>query len=87
MRCPNCETENPDNAKFCKTCGINLQETNTFVENEEVNTYTPTVENNANYQQNNTTTSTNTQNKGDSDWWICCICLVGIFIVFAIFGH
>ncbi|MBI3304643.1 MAG: zinc ribbon domain-containing protein, partial [Deltaproteobacteria bacterium] len=25
MRCPNCETENPEGAKFCIECGTTLQ--------------------------------------------------------------
>ena len=86
MKCPNCDTENPDNAKFCKTCGINLQENHIFEENEEEKTHTPTVETNVNYHQNNTTNNSG-NNSGSSDWWLCCICLVAIFIVFAIFAH
>ena len=35
MKCPNCDTVNEDNAKFCKTCGINLQVDHTFEENNE----------------------------------------------------
>jgi len=86
MKCPNCDTENLDEAKFCRTCGINLQEENTFEENgREEQTYVPTVDNNVNYNQQN---NTNTGNSGgSSDWWLCCVCLVAIFIVFAIFGH
>ena len=86
MKCPNCDTVNEDNAKFCKTCGINLQVDHTFEENnEKEKIHTPTVENNVNYQQSSNNTNTN-NNGGSSDWWICCICLVAIFIVFAIFS-
>lgn len=81
MKCPNCDTYNPDNAKFCRTCGINLQENDIFEENEEKITYTPTVESNTNYQQTNTNTG---NNKGSSDWGLCCACLFVIFIVFAL---
>ncbi len=82
MKCPNCDTFNEENAKFCKTCGINLQDAPTFEESSE-ETHTPTVENNVSYQQN----TTNNNSGGSSDWWMCCVCLVAIFIVFAIFGH
>ena len=27
MKCPNCNTINPDNAQFCRNCGMNLNET------------------------------------------------------------
>lgn len=82
MKCPNCDTLNPDNAKFCKTCGINLQESHIFEENiAEEKTHTPTVESNANYQQTNTNSG---NNSGSSDWLMCCVCLIAIFIVFAI---
>mgnify|MGYP003300477395 CR=1 FL=1 len=85
MKCPNCDTENPDNAKFCRTCGINLQEGNTFEENEvEEKIHTPTVDNNVNYHQNKTN---NGNSRRSSDWWLCCVCLFAIFIVFAIFAH
>ena len=35
MKCPNCDTYNPDNAKFCRTCGINLQDNDIFEKEEE----------------------------------------------------
>lgn len=81
MKCPNCETVNEDNAKFCRTCGINLEDVLSFEENED-ETHIPTVENEVNYQQNNTN-----DNGGGSSDWLCCVCLIAIFIVFAIFGH
>ncbi|WP_029520324.1 zinc-ribbon domain-containing protein [Persephonella sp. IF05-L8] len=28
--CPQCKTENPENAKFCQNCGFNLEEVQTF---------------------------------------------------------
>lgn len=41
MKCPNCETENEDSAKFCRTCGINLQENYTFEEKKEEKNMSP----------------------------------------------
>lgn len=80
MKCPNCDTYNPDNAKFCRTCGINLQENDIF-EKEEEKVHTPTVVSDANYRKSTTNTKSN---GGSSDWESCCICLVVIFIVFAL---
>ena len=39
MKCPNCETVNEDNAKFCRTCGINLEDVLSFEENEDETEY------------------------------------------------
>ena len=80
MKCPNCDTYNPDNAKFCRTCGINLQENDIF-EKEEEKVHTPTVGSDSNYRKSTTNTKSN---GGSSDWASCCICLVVIFIVFAL---
>ena len=80
MKCPNCDTVNPDDAKFCRTCGINLQES-IFDDGEEEIVHTPTVENNVNYQQTNSNTG---NNNGSSDWGLCCACLFIIFIIFAL---
>lgn len=81
MKCPNCDTVNPDDAKFCRTCGINLQEDNIFDDGEEEIVHTPTVENNVNYQQTNSNTG---NNNVSSDWGLCCACLFIIFIIFAL---
>ena len=80
MKCPNCNAQNPDNAKFCRTCGINLQENDIFEKDEE-KIHTPTVGSDVNYQQTKTNTG---NNKGSSDWGLCCACLFIIFIVFAL---
>lgn len=80
MKCPNCDTYNPDNAKFCRTCGINLQDNDIF-EKEEEKVHTPTVVSDSNYRKSTTNTKSN---GGSSDWVSCCICLVVIFIVFAL---
>lgn len=51
MKCPNCDRINENNAKFCKTCGINLQEKN-IEENKETNNINiPTIENNAKHSE------------------------------------
>ena len=89
MKCPNCETENEDSAKFCRTCGINLQETYTFEEKKEETKYVTTVENinDREYNRNNSNNTYNETSNSSSSWWVCCICLIGIFIIFAIFSH
>ncbi len=37
MRCPNCNSDNPSNAKFCNQCGSNLQPT----KNDNPDTFVP----------------------------------------------
>lgn len=74
MRCPNCGAINEDGANFCGTCGINLQGNPNFSENKTNQVYTTTVEGRESQQQNN----------GGSDGWCCCICLIAIFIIFAV---
>ena len=41
MFCPKCSTENPDNSKFCRSCGANLSNVlaaieGNFIENQPV---------------------------------------------------
>ena len=50
-------------------------------EKEEEKVHTPTVVSDANYRKSTTNTKSN---GGSSDWVSCCICLVVIFIVFAL---
>ena len=80
MKCPNCNTINPDNAQFCRNCGMNLNQTD--IPEEEI-VHVPTVETDDDYQKANTDSG----NDGRlSDWTSCCICLVIIFIAIAIFS-
>ena len=51
MKCPNCNTINPDNAQFCRNCGMNLNETD--IPEEEI-VHVPTVETDDDYQKANT---------------------------------
>ncbi|ALT67864.1 zinc-ribbon domain-containing protein [Methanobrevibacter millerae] len=87
--CPECGEENPDGSKFCRKCGINLvyeepkKEQTTAkkvtVETDQGPVHRTTV---------NTNSSTTANNNNDnSKLWGCCICLIFIFIIFAIFGH
>ena len=78
MYCRYCGENNPDEAVFCKNCGKKLKEE---VKKPEVITHT-------NNQNNNhqSTTTTSTSSNDNSDWIGCCMCLIAIFIVFAIMG-
>lgn len=80
MFCYNCGEDNPDEAKFCKNCGAELRKEEVIQKVEIVEA--PEYQENTHKQ----TTTTSSNNKGDSDWISCCLCLIGIFIVFAIIG-
>ncbi|MBQ6099621.1 MAG: zinc ribbon domain-containing protein [Methanobrevibacter sp.] len=80
MYCYECGENNPDNAKFCRNCGAPLKE-----EPKKVEVIETTPANNNTYQNSQTTSGTSS--KDNSSTWIgCCLCLVGIFIIFAIMG-
>ena len=81
MFCYNCGEENPDEAKFCKNCGAVLKKEETVKKVEIVEA--PRQQQNT-YQQ--TTSSTSSSNNDGNSWISCCLCIVGIFIVFAIIG-
>lgn len=83
MLCRNCGEENPENAVFCRNCGAKLKEEE--VKKAEV-IEAPARQNNNNYQKTTQTTTTSSSDNKGSDWTSCCICLVAIFIVFAIIG-
>ncbi len=81
MFCYNCGEENPDEAKYCKNCGALLRKEETVKKVEVIEA--PSYQQNNNHKQTKTTTTT----KNDSNNWIgCCLCIIVIFIVFAIFG-
>ena len=76
MFCKKCGEENPDNAVYCRNCGEKLIEEE--VKKAEViddsRPYTTT----ANIPNNN--------KKNDPSSLECCLCIIGIFIIFAILG-
>ena len=78
MYCRYCGENNLDEAVFCKNCGKKLKED---VKKVEVVTHTDSQDN----SQKSTTTTTSSSND-DSDWIGCCMCLIAIFIIFAIMG-
>ena len=84
MFCYNCGEENLDEAKYCKNCGAVLRKEEVVKKVEVVEA--PKVQQNTYQQQQQTTTTTSSSNNNNSDWLTCCLCLIGIFIVFAIIG-
>lgn len=77
MKCPNCGRTNANNAKFCNTCGINLEK-NVNKETNKINNSTieNKTENKINIQ------SIENENKKSSDLW--CLCCSGCIIVISI---
>lgn len=82
MYCYNCGEDNPDEAKFCKNCGTLLRKEETIKKVEVIET--PKTNQNNNYQS--TTTTSSSSNDDSSNWIECCLCLIGLFIIFAIIG-
>lgn len=83
MFCYNCGEENPEEAKYCKNCGALLRKEETVKKVEVMEA--PKYQENHNSQQRTTTTTTSKSN--DSSSWIgCCLCLIAIFIIFAVIG-
>ena len=80
MKCPNCNTINPDNAQFCRNRGMNLNETD--ISEEEI-VHVPTIEDDGDYRQE---TVNSGNDSGSSTLIACCIFVVIIFIAFAIFS-
>ena len=78
MYCRYCGENNPDEAVFCKNCGKKLTEE---IKKPEVITQTDNQNNN-----HQSTTTPSTSSNDNSDWIGCCMCLIAIFIVFAIMG-
>ena len=73
MFCKKCGEENPDNAVYCRNCGEKLIEEE--VKKAEVIDDSHPYTASKNY--NNTRSS-------DSGGLNCCLCIIGIFIIFAI---
>ncbi len=77
MFCRKCGEENPNNAVYCRNCGEKLIEE---VKKAEV------IEAPKSNQQQTSSSTTNKTSEGGSDTLTCCLCLIGIFIIFAIIG-
>lgn len=79
MFCRKCGEENPENAVYCRNCGEKLIED---VKKAEV------IEAPKDYHEKTTQTNTTSSSSKDdgSNWLTCCLCLIGIFIIFAIIG-
>lgn len=78
MYCRKCGEKNPENAVFCRNCGERLVEEVKKTEVVEAPTYKK--------ESTHNTHTTTTSSDNNSDWLGCCLCLVGIFIIFAIIG-
>ena len=80
MKCPNCDTINPDNARFCRNCGMDFDE-NDIPEEEVV--HVPTIESDEDYRRADTSSG---NDDSSSTLLACCVIVVIIFIAFAIFS-
>lgn len=80
MYCHKCGENNPDEAKFCKNCGARLKKEETVKKVEVIEAPT--------YQKEQTKTTTSTSSNSSSSSWIgcCCLGLIIVFILSAIFS-
>lgn len=82
MFCYNCGEENPDEAKYCRNCGALLkkEETAKKVEVIEAPEY--------NQKRHQTTSTTSGSSSSDGSGWIgcCCLGLIVVFILSALFS-
>ena len=69
--CQNCNTDNPDNSKFCQNCGIELKEAKNPIKHEETSS-------------NAVSAWWSNQTNGGRALAIVGVCCVGLIILFAI---
>lgn len=79
MYCYNCGETNPDEATYCKNCGALLKKEETVKKVEVMEA--PKSNNNQSSQ-----TTVKSSDKDSSDLIGCCLCLIAVFIIFAIIG-
>lgn len=85
MYCYKCGEDNPDEAKYCKNCGTLLKKEETAKKVEVIEAPITNQSTDNNYHKSTTNTSSKSSD-GSSNWIGCCLCLIGIFIIFAIMG-
>ena len=79
MYCYKCGEENSEDAEFCKKCGSKLKKEETVKKAEFIETPISNQHANNSYER-----TTATSKKSGSGLTSCCICLIAVFIAFAI---
>ncbi|MGN0177004.1 MAG: zinc-ribbon domain-containing protein [Methanobrevibacter sp.] len=83
MICKECGEKNPEIATFCKNCGAKLKEEDvkktTIIEENTYTNQNETIQ--GTYTNQSGTTTTTNESFGLTD---CCLCILGIFVIFAI---
>ena len=82
MFCRKCGEENPEEAVYCKNCGAKLIE-----EIKKPEVIETTTNRNTNQNTNQKSTTSTSSSTSDSSWiGCCCLGLIVVFILSALFG-